>query len=92
MIKTFSHPIDGEPQSFCITLAESGIQPGTRALISRAETPETLVIIEPGGPLASIKVRLESPEAFLDDALRKALAESLIEKALATGEVQTGQL
>lgn len=89
MIKTFVHPINGKDQDFCVTLAEGE---NMRAIISAAESPETLVIMEAGGTLSSIKVRFEAPEDVLEDAIRKAKESGLIERAIALGEIQTGQL
>lgn len=89
MIKTFVHAINGKNQDFCVTLADGET---TRAIISAAESPETLVILEADGALSAIKVRFESPEDVLDDAIRKAKESGLIERAIALGEIQTGHL
>jgi len=89
MIKTFVHPINGKNQDFCVTLADGE---ATRAIVSAAESSETLVILEAGGALSAIKVRFESPEEVLDDAIRKAKDSGLIERAIALGEIQTGHL
>jgi len=89
MIKTFVHSINGKNQDFCVTLADGET---TRAIISAAESPETLVIMEAGGALSAIKVRFEAPEDLLNDAIRKAKDSGLIERAIALGEIQTGHL
>jgi hypothetical protein len=90
MIKNFDYVVNGTSMHFCVTLAE-GTQ-GHRAIITRAEDPRTLVMIDVGGFIEKIKSEIESPEAFLDDAVKRAQKDGLIERALATGEIQTGAL
>jgi hypothetical protein len=90
MIKTFAHTINGQRQEFCATVAEGSDV--ARAMISTKESPETLVIMQADGTLSAIKAKLESTEAMIDDAIRKVQATDLIERALATGEIQTGSL
>ncbi len=90
MIKNFVHTVNGRNLDFCATLGDG--PDGTRAIISAAESPETLVIMEAEGALSAIKIRLESPETMLDDAIRKAKDAGLIERALETGVPQNGSL
>lgn len=90
MIKNFVHTIDGRNRDFCATLGEG--PDGQRAIISAAESPETLVIMQAEGTLSTLKARLESAEALLDDAIEKARDGGLIERALESGTIQTGRL
>jgi hypothetical protein len=85
MIQTFEQTVDGQSMQFCATIAD-GDSPH-RVIISRADTAKSLVIIEATGIISSIKAEVEAPETFLADAVRKAQAESLIERAMQTGEV-----
>jgi hypothetical protein len=78
MIKTFEHPIDGQPAHFCIALADG--PDGARAVISRVDSAETLVVMDIGGLLGTLKSVLESPDDFLDRAARnKARSEAAAE-------------
>jgi hypothetical protein len=90
MIQTFEQTVDGQSMQFCATIAD-GDSPH-RVIISRADTAKSLVIIEATGIISSIKAEVEAPETFLADAVRKAQAESLIERAMQTGEVLTTTL
>jgi hypothetical protein len=45
------------------------------------------VIIEAAGIIGAIKAEVEAPETFVAEAVRKALREGLIERALASGEI-----
>jgi hypothetical protein len=90
MIKTFEHPIDGQPAHFCIALADG--PDGARAVISRVDSAETLVVMDIGGLLGTLKSVLESPGDFLDRAARKAAEEGLIDRAVQTGAVQQGAI
>ncbi|SDV49875.1 hypothetical protein [Chitinasiproducens palmae] len=90
MIKEFTHVVEGKNETFCITFGDGAVN--SRALVSRVESPETLVIMEASGTLAAIKAKLESTDAFLDDAIEKVKSSGLIEKAVQTGELQNGTL
>lgn len=90
MIKNFIHTVNGRNVDFCATLGNG--PEGQRAIISSAQSPETLVIMEAEGALSALKVRLESAEAMLDDAIAKAKDEGLIDRALETGAIQNGRL
>jgi hypothetical protein len=90
MIETFEQTIEGQAMQFCASIAD-GDSPH-RVIISRADTAKSLVIIEARGIIGSIRAEVEAPENFLADAVRKAQSESLIERALQTGEVQTTSL
>jgi hypothetical protein len=90
MIKTFTYAVNGQDRDFCATFADG--PDGARAIFSAAESPETLVIMEAEGTLAAIKVKLESVESLLNDAIHKAKEGRLIDRALETGTVQTGRL
>ncbi|MGI4813894.1 MAG: hypothetical protein ACRYG5_17445 [Janthinobacterium lividum] len=90
MIKTFTHTIDATPMQFCATIGNG--PGGNRVIISRAEAPEALVLMDIEGAFAAIKARLESPEAFIDDAIAKAIDGGLIEQALRLGQPQTGSV
>ncbi len=72
---------------FCASIAEGGGP--QRVIISRADSAESLVIVEVGGIIGAIKAEVEAPDA---DAVRKAQQEALIERALETGTVQTTSL
>jgi hypothetical protein len=90
MIQTFEQTVGGESMQFCASIAD-GDSPH-RVIISRADTAKSLVIIEATGIISSIKAEVEAPETFLADAVRKAQEESLIERAMQTGEVLTTTL
>lgn len=90
MIKNFIHTVNGRNLDFCATLGDG--PEGQRAIISTAASPETLVIMQAEGALSALKVRLESAEALLDDAIEKAKDGGLIDRALETGAIQTGRL
>ena len=90
MIKTFTHMADGKPVQLCATLGEG--QSAHTAIISWAESAETLVIIEVTSLLETIKAGIEAPASFLDDAVRKAEHDGLIDRAIQSGEIQKGTL
>lgn len=90
MIKNFIHPVAGKNQEFCITMADGTAN--ARAMVSRVESPETLVMMEATGPIAALKARFESADTFLDDAIEKVKASGLLEKAVESGSLQTGSL
>ncbi|MCY0388002.1 hypothetical protein OVY01_12290 [Robbsia sp. Bb-Pol-6] len=90
MIKNFIHTVNGQNLDFCATLGDG--PEGRRAIISTVQSPETLVIMEAEGALSALKVRLESPEAMLDDAIDKAKEGGLIDRAIETGTIQNGRL
>ena len=85
MIQTFEQTIDGKPVQFCATIADGGNP--QRVIISRADSAKSLVIIEAAGIIGAIKAEVEAPETFVAEAVRKALQEGLIERALASGEI-----
>lgn len=90
MIKNFTYPVSGQNQEFCATLGDGAEH--TRVIFSAAENPETLVILEAEGAIAALKARFESPEALIENAIRKVSEQKLLDAALQTGEIQTGQL
>ncbi|TCK38023.1 hypothetical protein B0G84_3326 [Paraburkholderia sp. BL8N3] len=90
MIQTFEHNIAGQPMQFCASIAEGGGP--QRVIISRADSAESLVIVDASGIIGAIRAEVEAPESFVADAVRKAQQEALIERALDTGEVQTTTL
>jgi hypothetical protein len=90
MIKTFEHLINGQPARFCVALGDG--PDGARAVISRVDSAETLVVMDILGIIGSLKNALESPEDFLDRAARKAAQEGLIDLAIETGKPQQGTL
>jgi hypothetical protein len=90
MIQGFDHTIGGQVMQFCGSLGE-GPTPH-RVIISRADSAETLVIMDASGLISTIKAEIEEPKDLLANAIRKAQSEQLIEKALDTGEIQQVQL
>jgi hypothetical protein len=90
MIKTFEQIVQGQAIQLCASFGEGAER--HRAIISAAESAKTLVIIEVAGLFETIKVGMESPEQFLDQAIQKAQKDGLIERAVTSGEVQTGKL
>jgi hypothetical protein len=87
MIQTFEQSIDGVAMQFCASIAD-GDSP-RRVIISRADSAESLVIVEASGIIGAIKAGVEAPESFVADAVRKAQSEGLIERALKSGEIFT---
>ncbi|SAL22502.1 hypothetical protein AWB71_01153 [Caballeronia peredens] len=90
MIQTFEQVIGGQKMAFCASLAEGGGP--ARVIISRADSAESLVIVEADGIIGTIKAEVEAPGTLVADAVRKAQHEALIERALETGTVQTTSL
>jgi hypothetical protein len=90
MIQTFEQSIDGHTMQFCATIAE-GDSP-RRVIISRADSAESLVIVEASGIIGAIRAEVEVPASFLADAVRRAQEEGLIERALKSGEILTTNL
>ncbi len=90
MIQTFEQTIDGQPMQFCASIADGGSP--QRVIISRADSAKSLVIVEASGIISAIKAEVEAPESFVADAVRKAQADGLIEKALKSGDVLTTTL
>jgi hypothetical protein len=90
MIQTFEQVIGGQSMQFCASIAEGGGP--QRVIISRADSAESLVIVEAGGIIGTIRAEVEAPDSFVADAVRKAQHEALIERALQTGTVQTTSL
>jgi len=90
MIQTFEQVIGGQKMQFCASIAEGGGP--ARVIISRADSAESLVIVEAEGIIGAIKAEVEAPDTLVADAVRKAQQEALIERALDTGEVQTTTL
>jgi hypothetical protein len=90
MIQTFEQTIDGQPMQFCASIADGGSP--QRVIISRADSAKSLVIVEASGIISAIKAEVEAPESFVADAVRKAQADGLIEKALRSGDVLTTTL
>jgi len=90
MIKQFEHVLDGRSIELCATFAP-GPQ-GQRVMISLLESARVIVAMEASGVIGVLKSALEAPEALLDHAVHKAGAEGLIDRALQSGESQTGSL
>jgi hypothetical protein len=90
MIQSFDHTIGGNVMQFCASLGE-GPTPH-RVIISRADSAETLVILDAAGLISSIKAEIDEPATLLGDAIRKVQSEGLIEKALDTGVIQEASL
>ncbi|MDR5762244.1 MULTISPECIES: hypothetical protein [unclassified Caballeronia] len=90
MIQTFEQVIGGQSMQFCASIADGGGPP--RVIISRADSAESLVIVQAEGIIGTIKAEVEAPASLVADAVRKAQQEALIERALETGAVQTTSL
>lgn len=90
MIQTFEHLVAGQTMKFCASIADGGGP--QRVIISRADSAESLVIVDAPGIIGAIRAEVEAPENFVADAVRKAQADGLIERALQTGEVQNTSL
>ena len=73
MIQTFEQSIDGHTMQFCATIAD-GDSP-RRVIISRADSAESLVIVEASGIIGAIRAEVEVPASFLADAVRRAQEE-----------------
>jgi len=90
MIKNFEHMLDGRSIPLCVTLAPG--PEGQRAVISHLESAQAIVLMDITGVLGMLKASVESPDAFLDHAVRKASDEGLIDLALRSGEPQNGSI
>ncbi|MDE1179678.1 hypothetical protein [Paraburkholderia sp.] len=90
MIESFKQTIGGNAMEFCASIGE-GPTPH-RVIISRADSAETLVILDASGLISTIKAEIEEPDKLLSDAIRKAQSEGLIERALDTGAIQETSL
>ncbi|MBU9333619.1 hypothetical protein [Burkholderia multivorans] len=79
-IKTFDYPLGNDTISLC---ASFGAGPAwRRVLVSRADSMETLVVLDARGLSGLLKVATEAPEGLLDDAIRKVGDERLVECAI----------
>lgn len=90
MIEGFEHAVGGQVMQFCASLGE-GPTPH-RVIISRADSAETLVILDASGLLGTIKAEIEEPKQLIADAIRKVQSEGLIERAIDSGEIQQTSL
>ncbi|WP_414444484.1 hypothetical protein [Burkholderia sp. 22PA0106] len=90
MIKQFDYPLGDETIALC---ASFGAGPGLqRVLVSRADSMETLVVLDARGWSGILKLATETPEGLLDDAIRKVGSEQLIERAIRSRAVVEAQL
>ena len=90
MIQTFENMIDGQVMRFCASLGEG--ESTHRVIISRDDSAETLVVFDATGILGSLKAEMAEPEKLIEDAIRRARDEGLIERALDTGAIQNAAL
>jgi len=90
MIQGFDQTIDGKVMQFCASLGE-GPTPH-RVIISDADSAKTLVVFDASGFISTIKAEIEEPETLIENAIRKAREEGLLEQALRTGEIQEASL
>ncbi|WP_175941822.1 hypothetical protein [Burkholderia pyrrocinia] len=80
MIKNFDYTLGSETIALC---ASFGAGPALRrVLVSRADSMETLVVLDARGLSGLLKVATEAPEGLLDDAIRKVGDEQLVERAI----------
>ncbi|WP_306715562.1 hypothetical protein [Burkholderia dolosa] len=80
MIKNFDYPLGNDTISLC---ASFGAGPAwRRVLVSRADSMETLVVLDARGLSGLLKVATGQPEGLLDDAIRKVGDERLVERAI----------
>ncbi len=80
MIKHFDYTLGNETIELC---ASFGAGPAfRRVLVSRADSMETLVVLDARGLSGLLKVATEEPEGLLDDAIRKVGDEQLVERAI----------
>ncbi|WP_027795064.1 hypothetical protein [Paraburkholderia acidipaludis] len=89
MIQNFDFNVNGKIERLCASLAEDG---SNRVLISYADTARTLVILDASGLFGTLKAELEEPDRLIAHAIRKAGSEGLIERAMASGEIQEASL
>ena len=90
MIQSFEQVIGGNAMQFCASLGE-GPTPH-RVIISRADSAETLVVLDASGFLGALKAEFEEPAKLIADAITKVQSEGLIERALDTGVIQEASL
>ncbi|WP_153101947.1 hypothetical protein [Paraburkholderia hayleyella] len=90
MIQNFEQSIGGKTMQFCASLGE-GATPH-RVLISEAGSAQTLVVLDASGLLGALKVEFEEPAKLIANAIVKVRDESLIERALETGQIQEAAL
>ena len=90
MIQGFDQTIDGKVMQFCASLGE-GPTPH-RVIISDADSAKTLVVFDASGFISTIKAEIEEPETLIENAIRKAREEGLLERAINTGEIQEASL
>jgi len=90
MIKNFEHLVDGQRIPLCVTYAPG--PGGPRALISHLESAQVVVVMDVTDVLGTLKSTFESPETFLDHAVRKASSDGLIDAALRSGTAQNGSI
>jgi hypothetical protein len=90
MIQNFDQTIDGNVMQFCASLGEGPTL--QRVIISRADSAETLVILDASGLLAALRAEFEDPARLIAHAIGKAQTDGLIERALASGEIQHASL
>jgi hypothetical protein len=90
MIQSFEQTIGGKLTQLCASLGE-GPTPH-RVIISLADSAKTLVIFDASGLIGAIKAEIEEPEKLLSDAIAKAQADGLIERAIDTGVIQEASL
>ncbi|MBN3782622.1 hypothetical protein G3O06_34560 [Burkholderia sp. Ac-20345] len=80
MIKTFDYSLGSDTIALC---ASFGAGPAwRRVLVSRADSMETLVVLDARGLSGLLKVATEAPEGLLDEAIRKVGDEQLVERAI----------
>jgi hypothetical protein len=89
LIQNFDFNVNGKIEQLCASLAEDG---SNRVLISYADTAQTLVILDATGLLGALKAELEDPDRLIAHAIRKAENEGLIQRAVASGEIQETSL
>jgi hypothetical protein len=90
MIQGFDYTIRGQVMQFCASLGEGPT--AQRVIISRADSAETLVIMDASGIIGTLKAEIEEPEQLVANAIRRVQSEGLIEKALDTGAIQEASL
>jgi hypothetical protein len=90
MIKQFDYPLGDETLTLC---ASFGAGPALRrVLVSRADSLETLVVLDARGWSGILKLVTKTPENLLDDAIRKLGSEQLVERAIRGRAVVEAQL
>jgi hypothetical protein len=89
LIQNFEFNVNGKTEQLCASLAEDGTN---RVLISYAASAKTLVILDATGLLGTLKAEFEEPDRLIAHAIRKAESEGLIERAVASGDIQEASL